>query len=360
MIWDMKYRILVLGWLLIAVSVATASPPEGYYASTQGLSGQTLKTALYNTIKNHTALGYSDLWTAFQQTDKRPDGKVWDIYSNITNYVFGDDQAGSISAASENDNYNREHSFPKSWFGGEKYPMYSDLFHIYPSDAWVNNKRSNIPFGTVQDVDGFSANSYSKWGTSTESGATLPVFEPADEMKGDMARTYFYMVTRYDDKVALWRSNDNTEMLAGNSYPALSSWAVKLLLAWHRNDPVSTKEINRNEVIYSQYQHNRNPYIDEPRLVEYIWGDSIGYAFMPSGSVGLEQPMDDSHPKAYCSEGCWWVTAKAGQRLQVFDLLGRRLLATSLTNTPYKLELSQTGYLLLMIGTTPLYIVKDN
>ncbi|NLT03515.1 MAG: ribonuclease [Bacteroidales bacterium] len=355
----MKNRILVLGWLLIAVSVATASPPQGYYDATQGLSGQALKTALYNTIKGHTELSYSDLWTAFQKTDKRPDGKVWDIYSNITNYVFGDDQDRGSGGTSENQFYNREHSFPKSWFD-DGYPMYTDLFHLYPSDKWVNGKRGNTPFGTVQTVTGTSANNYSKWGTSTESGATLTVFEPADELKGDMARTYFYMVTRYENVVASWKSNANTEMLAGNSYPALSNWGVKLLLAWHRNDPVSPKEINRNEVIYSQYQHNRNPYIDEPRLVEYIWGDSIGYAFLPTGSVGLERPMDDNRPKAYCSDCCWWVTAKAGQRLQVFDLLGRRLLATTLMNNPYRLDIPQTGYLLLMIGTTPLYIVKDN
>jgi hypothetical protein len=148
-------------------------------------------------------------------------------------------------------------------------------------------------------------------------------------------------------------------MLAGNSYPALSSWAVKLLLVWHRSDPVSQKEINRNEVVYSQYQHNRNPYIDEPRLVEYIWGDSIGYAFMPSGSVGLEQAMDTNRPKAFYREGFWWVTAKTGQRLQVFDLLGRRLLATTLTDGSYRLELDQTGYLFLLIDSTPLRILKE-
>ena len=355
----MKHRIRVLGWLLIAVSVATANPPEGYYASTQGLSGQSLKTALYNTIKGHTELSYSDLWTAFQQTDQRADGKVWDIYSNITNYVFGDDQDRGSGGGSENQFYNREHSFPKSWFD-DGYPMYTDLFHLYPSDKWVNGKRGNSPFGTVQTLTGASANGYSKWGTSTESGATLTVFEPADEMKGDMARTYFYMVTRYENVVASWRNNANTEMLAGNSYPALSSWAVKLLLAWHRSDPVSQKEINRNEVVYSQYQHNRNPYIDEPRLVEYIWGDSIGYAFLPSGSVGLNQPSANNKPAAYYSEGSWWINAQAGQRLQVFDLSGRQLLSTTLTDNLSRLNLTHSGFLLLLIDSTPLSIVKPD
>lgn len=355
----MKRKTLVLGWLVLAVGIATASSPQGYYDATQGLSGQALKSALYNTIKGHAELSYSDLWTAFQYTDKRTDGKVWDIYSNITNYVFGDDQDRGSGGGSENQFYNREHAFPKSWFD-DGYPMYTDLFHLYPSDKWVNNQRGNLPYGTVQNVTGASANNYCKWGTSTESGATLTVFEPADELKGDLARTYFYMVTRYENVVASWRNNPNTEMLAGNSYPALSNWAVKLLVAWHRNDPVSTKEINRNDVIYTQYQHNRNPYIDEPRLVEYLWGDSVGYAFTPSGMVGLEQPLENAPPKAYFNEGSWWVTAQVGQPVQVFDLLGRRLLMTTLTENPYRLELPQTGCLLLMVGTTPLRIVQPD
>jgi hypothetical protein len=165
------------------------------------------------------------------------------------------------------------------------------------------------------------------------------------------------MVTRYENLVASWRRNPNTEMLAGNSYPALSNWAVKLLVAWHRNDPVSTKEINRNDVIYTKYQHNRNPYIDEPRLVEYIWGDSIGYAFTTSGAVGLEQHLEQDQPATYFSEGFWWVSAQAGQVLQVFDMLGRRLQVTTLTGQPYRLETPQAGCLLLLVGSTPLRIV---
>jgi len=213
---------MVLG-LLFSLEVQSAIP-AGYYDSTDGLMKAALKTSLYNKIKGHTELSYAGLWTAFQTTDRRADGKVWDIYSNSTNYTFITNQCGNYGY--EGDCYNREHSFPKSWFGGEIAPMYTDLFHLYPSDGKVNGSRSNYPFGNVSNVTYSSNNSYSLLGTSTESGSSMIVFEPADELKGDMARTYFYMVTRYENLVASWTSNANTEMLGGNTYPALSSWAI--------------------------------------------------------------------------------------------------------------------------------------
>lgn len=267
---------------------AQAVIPAGYYDGADGLKKVELKTKLYNIIKDHTVLTYTDLWTAFRTTDVRADGKVWDIYSKTTNFVFGTNQDSGSGGSTEGEFYNREHSFPNSWFGGLKdSPMYTDLFHMYPSDKWVNNKRGNMPFGNVQAVTGFSANHYCEWGSSTESGSSLTVFEPADELKGDMARTYFYMVTRYENLVAGWKSNANTEMLGGNSYPAFSAWALNVLLEWSRLDPVSAKERARNEVIYANFQHNRNPFIDFPSLAEFVWGDSVTYAFHPSKYVAL-------------------------------------------------------------------------
>jgi len=320
-------RLLFLALLLSNLTGAYAAIPEGYYNSAEGTSGAALKTCMFNIIKGHTELSYVNLWTAFRKTDSRADGKVWDIYSNATNYVFGDNQCGNYSK--EGDCYNREHSFPKSWFGGDNMPMYTDLFHLYPSDGYVNGKRGNMPLGNVANPSWFSANGYCCTGNSTESGSTITVFEPADELKGDLARSYFYMVTRYEDRVASWSSYANTQMLGGTSYPAFSNWAKNVLLEWSRLDPVSAKEIARNDSIYKLFQHNRNPYIDFSSLAEYVWGDSTVYAFNPSKYLSLPDSPEIGYAKELVvwSEGdILFVKTNPGETVEIYNLLGQRLL----------------------------------
>ena len=167
-----------------------------YYKNADGKKGAELKTALCAVINPHTQRTYKQLWDDFKKTDAKPNGKVWDMYSNKREMTFGTDQAGSYKQ--EGDVYNREHSFPKSWFNDE-YPMYTDLFHLYPTDGWVNNARGNDPFGEVGPGYKASANEFSKWGSAkSDLGYSGKVFEPNDEYKGDFARTYFYMVTCYE------------------------------------------------------------------------------------------------------------------------------------------------------------------
>ncbi|HOK37711.1 MAG TPA: endonuclease [Bacteroidales bacterium] len=251
--------------LVFSFYVSLSQIPTGYYDSADGLTGEQLRSELHEIIKNPQVTSYSGLWTAFQSTDKKPNGKVWDMYSDIPDgtpayeYSFGSDQCGSYSA--EGQCYNREHSVPASWFNDAS-PMYSDLFHLYPTDGYVNNRRSNYPFGKVASPTWTSTNG-SKLGSSAVPGYTGTVFEPIDAYKGDFARTYFYMVTCYMDKVQNWSS----PMFSGNN---LSSWAINMLLQWHEADPVSEKEINRNNAVY-QIQHNRNPYIDNPEWVLAVW-----------------------------------------------------------------------------------------
>lgn len=259
-----RYLLIISLWLGIGFS--NAQPLSGYYDSVGGKKGAAVKTALMGAIDDHTQRTYKDLWTDFRTTDCRPDGKVWDMYSSITNYVFGDDQ-NTGGGGREGADYNREHSMPKSWFH-DGYPMYTDLFHLYPTDSYINNMRSNYPFGEVGTVSKQSSGGFSKLGSSAVSGYSGTVFEPADEYKGDFARTYFYMVTRYESQVAGWSS----DMLSGNAYPAFTDWALEVLLKWHRQDPVSEKEIDRNNAVFG-IQHNRNPYIDYPVLAEFVWGE---------------------------------------------------------------------------------------
>lgn len=257
--------------------VAFAQAPNGsgtYYKAADGKSGQELKTALFSIISKGTVKRtYKQLWTDFQKTDKRSDGKVWDMYSDATNYVFGTDQDKGTHP-NEGYSYNREHSFPNSWWGGtgeNDCYMYTDLFHLYPTDAYVNEKRSNYPFGETKGNTFKSENGFSKLGVCTTSGYSGIVFEPNDEYKGDFARTYFYMVTRYEDVIGSWTTATN-HTLDGKKYPGLKQWQLALLMRWSEQDPVSDKEVNRNKAVYG-IQKNRNPFIDYPGLERFVWGD---------------------------------------------------------------------------------------
>ncbi|MFZ4522102.1 MAG: endonuclease [Bacteroidales bacterium] len=251
--------------------------PSGYYNGAAGKSGEALQIALYNIIKGHTVLSYTPgVWNAFYSTDPKPNGKVWDMYSDVPGgtppyeYSFGSNQCGVGGGGVEGDCYSREHSFPKSWFN-DLSPMVTDLFHIFPTDQYVNNMHSNYPFAEVGTATKVSLNG-SKKGSCATPGYSGIVFEPIDAYKGDFARAYFYMATRYENIIATWYANDPyaDAVLDGTSYPAFETWYLNLLLTWNALDPVSPKEIARNDSIY-QIQENRNPYIDHPEYVEAVW-----------------------------------------------------------------------------------------
>lgn len=263
----------MLSTLLMAAVQMLAQGPNNsgtYYQQADGNKGQALKTALYEIIKEHGELGYGELWEAFKSTDAREDGKVWDMYSGVTDYNF---VTSGSNYKKEGDCYNREHSMPKSWFNDET-PMYTDLVHLVPTDGYVNGKRGNNPFGETNSPTYTSEGGFSKLGPSSIAGYSGTVFEPNDEYKGDFARIYFYMVTCYEDKVSTWES----DMLDHNSYPAFTDWALGMLLHWAEEDPVSKKEIDRNNAVYS-IQGNRNPYVDYPGLEQYVWGNMKDMAF---------------------------------------------------------------------------------
>lgn len=271
---------------------ASALAPDGYYQSCEGKCGKELLTALYGKINSHTTIGYkSGLWDVFKTSDVRDDGTVWDMYST-KRWVVGQQHCGNYSVVG--DCINKEHSFPKSWFNDAS-PMYSDAYHLYPTDGKVNGQRSNYPYGecaggTTLPSNG-SVKPLGKLGASTFPGYSGKVFEPDDEYKGDFARSYFYMAACYNNRIASWSS----PMLASNNYPAFTSWAVNLLMKWHLQDPVSPKEIKRNEEV-SKHQKNRNPFIDYPSLADHIWGDKQNVPWSSQGDVDpvITAPLDGS------------------------------------------------------------------
>ena len=256
--------------LMLALLVglqAVAAVPSGYYNGASGKKDKALMVALHQIIRGHSKLSYSNVWTAYRTTDCNGT-TIIDRYSNSV-YTYSTDQCGTYDRVG--DCYNREHSVPNSWWGGGQDTMYTDIYHLYPTDGYVNGIRGNLPFGNCADGTTYGT---AKRGSSTFSGYSGTVFEPADEYKGDFARTYFYMATRYMTKTGNWKSGEGSVVFSGG-YPGLTTYAVNLFLEWSRNDPVSAVERARNEAVYA-LQGNRNPFIDNPELVEYIWGNKTG------------------------------------------------------------------------------------
>ncbi|MGC4128394.1 MAG: endonuclease [Bergeyella sp.] len=259
---------------LAVAGLSAAQIPTGYYDGAAGLTGQALKTKLSEIITNgHQDKGYN--WTVFASSDRdkyyENDNTVLDIYSekpNETdpyNYIIGDDQCGNYSG--EGSCYNREHTIPKSTFN-DATPMHDDYHHLLPTDGKVNGMRSNYPYGEVGSATWTSENG-SKLGSSSLSGYSGTVFEPIDEFKGDIARIYFYFVTRYQSKIPL--SSFQYAMWDKTNYKNITEPFLTMLIRWHQQDPVSQKEIDRNNAVYN-YQFNRNPYVDHPEWVAEIFG----------------------------------------------------------------------------------------
>ena len=264
-------QFLTLLTALVGLS-SWAGIPDGYYTNAIGHHDEDLMTALEGIIYTHTKLSYEYMWTAYDFTDVGPDGYYIDMYSDCK---YDHNSAHVAGASYVGQGINREHSFPKSWFGGEVDPMFTDLTMLIPTDAFVNQRRSNHPYGIcaggkTYTNDEMGVTMRGKLGTSTYNGYTETVFEPDDEYKGDFARIYFYMVTCYKSDVSNWPGSGQLDY-STNSYKAFSTWSMNMLMEWHRADPVSQKEINRNDSVYN-HQGNRNPFVDHPELAEHIWG----------------------------------------------------------------------------------------
>ena len=287
----MKIKTLLIVGLLFSVANIFAQIPTGYYDGTAGLSGSALKTKLSSIISSgHQTKSYDALDDEYPNSDKdsyyEKDGTVLDIYSeNPTEtdpyvYQFGVKKCGNYKI--EGDCYNKEHIFPQGYFNKAS-PMVSDIHHIVPTDGKVNGMRSNFPFGNVGSSVSYTSKNGSKLGTSNSVNYSGKVFEPINEFKGDVARMIFYFATRYEAKLKDFDAND---ILTNTSFPGIQSWELEVLKQWHTQDPVSQREIDRNNAAYT-YQRNRNPFIDHPEYVDLIWGTTTPDTEAPSTPTNL-------------------------------------------------------------------------
>ena len=307
-------KIIITKFLVLSVIFVFAAEPNGYYNSAEGKSNDALRIALYEVITSHTVLSYTPgLWNLYQYSDITPDGKIWDMYSTC-DWTFHTDQCGNYNSIC--DCYNREHSVPQSWFN-EASPMVSDAFHIYPTDGRVNGHRSNFPFGECSGGTKIDSKELGRLGASSFDGYSGTVFEPIDEYKGDFARTYFYMATCYADKNFTHEEGNAVFSYSGtdNLKCNLTNYAVNLFLKWHRDDPVSQKEIDRNNAVF-EYQENRNPFIDYPELAEYIWGNQVGNIWHENSSI---ENIDVFQPQIFPNPASEFILINDNDVFQNFD-----------------------------------------
>ena len=280
--------------------------PLTYYEDITADSGIELLGELHDliTTTHKTYTTYEDCKTPeyVAKTDSDGGGDVMEFYSQTSiDKAWGKGNQGT---------WNREHVWCKSlsndvWnesYGG------SDMHHIRPVESGLNSARNNSPYGEVVCS---SANAL-YYEDSNNNPVALgghkenDVFEPLDNVKGDVARIIFYLYTHYND----YSNVGGTTNGSGGKFGDLDfsfivdgseEQAIETLLAWNELDPVSQQEEDRNEAVAS-YQGNRNPFIDHPEYADYIWGDASP---SPSFSCPSEMKLSLGQTKSIdytCSE----------------------------------------------------------
>ncbi|MGA4517058.1 endonuclease [Solibacillus silvestris] len=232
----------------------TPNPSTGaYYDAAIGKTGAALKSALHNIIDDHTEISYSNVWTALRETDEDPNNS-----NNVILLYTGRSQSKFTNGGNVND-WNREHVWAKSHGDfGTSMGAGTDLHHLRPTDVSVNGTRSNLDFDNGGNEHSEASGNY----YDSDS------WEPRDSVKGDVARMLFYMAVRYEGDSGEVDLELNNKV---NNGIAPYHGKLSVLLQWHKQDPVDNFERTRNEIIYTDYQHNRNPFIDHPEWASAIW-----------------------------------------------------------------------------------------
>ncbi|MBQ7530149.1 MAG: endonuclease [Paludibacteraceae bacterium] len=349
---------------MLAGDVQPSTSLTTYYANINGKSSNSdeLRITLCTIISaNYSSTGYSSLQNSMYAASSNPtdfvngsDKTMEDIYSSKP-YKSSDNGSSASDCGA---GWNKEHTVPQSWFN-EATPMKSDAFHVYPTDIRMNSLRSSYPYGENDASKGCSKYGYGSVGTSTFPGYNGTVFDPGEggehgSYKGDLARTYFYMATRYRT-TNFTNGSGNTSFTYSGGVADLTDYMKNLMLKWHREDPVSEKELKRNNAIYA-HQKNRNPFIDYPELVEYIWGTKKGQSViltaLVSGYDGGSTPID---PQTVVKYGVNW---SVNGEVEATDSVETQKNITSLPAIP--VSCSTESNVFMGWSTEPLNGTTDN
>lgn len=345
---------------LLLFSLITLAQPSGYYDAATG-SGFTLKTQLKTIIDDNDDnltneyialdLGYDALYDTFQNSDVdlyyEDNGTLLDMYSegvmhNADNtntnlpdayeYTYGIDQDDGTLGTQEGQRYNREHTIPQSAFNSGS-PMRNDAHFVIPTDKYVNAQRGNLPYGFVNTSAQFDEYSNgTRRGESINTGVAAgfsgDVFEPIDEFKGDIARFYFYFATRYEAQI----TGFDYVMFDGSSDQAIDQPFLDVLYNWHIGDPVSQREIDRNNAIFAQ-QNNRNPFIDNPGYVSQIWQSVLS-------TENQDVPVQISMFPNPVRTNQITIQSQLETQVEIYNILGKKIVSAKVSPNQSKLDVS--------------------
>ena len=342
----MRKNILIIALFFVAQFTWAVDPSitlTVYYASIDGKTtnaNDDLRKTLCTVISTgYTSIGYSSLQNQMFAASSNPTDFVngenktmEDIYSSKP-YKSSDNGSSANNCGA---GWNKEHTVPQSWFN-EGSPMKSDAFHVYPTDIKMNSVRSSYPYGENDAARSCSSWGYGSLGNSTFAGYTGTVFDPGEggengSYKGDLARTYFYMATRYRT-TNFTNGSGSTSFTYSGGVADLTDYMKNLMLKWHREDPVSPKELNRNNAIYA-HQHNRNPFIDYPELVEYIWGTKKGQAVVLTALVSAYDDGGTLPPVPPTPAAMYGVTWSANGEVLYIDSIAEETPIQVLPDEP--------------------------
>ncbi len=305
----MRYLVLLFSALILNVhaqsdfgssfnptyGIVQSNIPQDYYLDANDKSSEELKEALHQIISNHVVYPYTsssiDTWDILQLSDQDPENhnNMILVYTGRSQDKGYRDGSGNYSQyengnGTQNNSWNREHIWPKSHgFPDEDDNAYTDVHNLKPCDRSVNSSRGTKDF----DYGGNQHSEASQCLTDSDS------WEPSDSVKGDIARILFYMTVRYDPGYDHNNNSFDLELVdyttPGNNDPILGK--LSSLIQWHNDDPVDDFEINRNEIIFG-FQENRNPFVDHPNLVNFLWGENYGENW--NENLGLISPNDEN------------------------------------------------------------------
>jgi endonuclease I len=259
--------------LLCAHVILVADPPTMYYDSAQGRTGGELRSALHEIVRGQRSLPYSsaphpNTADALGLLDQDP--------ANTNNLiaVYSGHSIAVTNIGTAAGDWDREHLWPES-YGTRTGPAHTDLHHMRPELASVNESRSNNYYD-VSDPGATGFRAFTNSAAGLVWSRTSSTWEPPDSVKGDIARALLYMAVRYTgdagNEPRLVLTDNTAEISSTNT--AMGRYTT--LLKWHFADPVSAAEQARNEGVYS-YQRNRNPFVDHPE-----W---VAAAFIPRVSI---------------------------------------------------------------------------
>ncbi len=341
-------RLLVsISLLFFVTNSLIAQAFNNYYNTADGLKGLALKAQLHLLIKNHTEYPYTasstDVWDILKETDKDP---------NNANNVILIYSGRSVNAAQEYNSgsgWNREHVWAKSRgnFGTAIGPG-TDVHHLRPADISVNSTRSNRSFDNctvcVNIVD-------NRVDTGSKYDSSVFTFEPRDAVKGDVARMLFYMAVRYEGDGGE-PDLELTENIPVNTDKSPLHGKLSTLLSWHLADPVDDWERNRNEVIFNSFQHNRNPFIDFPSLVDYIWGAKTNSIWQQSAVLAVADNLTLNftiYPNPVSDFLQIRSASNTSKKIAIYDVIGKLVYQKNTSSNQINISQLKAGMYFLNV-----------